>query len=474
MVCQLFATGFSQLMYGCLWVLEQSLEVLYRRVAPNAILNAAGRADQVRCHPGTRKTVIGRIEKWRMEAIDSLAPPIFWLSGPAGAGKSAIVQTVAEGWKAKTIPQANFFFFRTDPSRNSLAPLMATLVHQVILIYPQLRDSVEVVLSRNPVILGSSIEEQLMELIINPLRNLHRSSSSYHPPVLLIDGLDECDSDTKDNQRKILLAFNKILVQNPGYVYLLVASRDESQIQATFNRIDASLFRLYLDNQYSPENDIRLFVEDELDQIKATHPLGHKLGENWPSVRDVDDIVTKSSGQFIYAAVVMRFIAHSSDSPILSLQRVQDAAARTKSNSPFSQLDAVYDYILSQVEDQEALQDILNTQLLVRRSFSTTDPVYDPVIPLMPLLNLYKPKYTEAIISSCLANLTPIAQYTHNNRLLFHHASFPDYLLDQSRSGDRFVDHQTFRVKLVPAMWKCIDASGKTSRWISVVIVAFL
>lgn len=39
-----------------------SLDVLYRHVAPNAILNAGGRADEVRGHPGTREKVIGRIE----------------------------------------------------------------------------------------------------------------------------------------------------------------------------------------------------------------------------------------------------------------------------------------------------------------------------------------------------------------------------------------------------------------------------
>jgi hypothetical protein len=62
------------------------LNVLHKCVAPNAILNAGGRADEVRCHPGTCKEVIGRIEKWR-DAKDGLRAPIFWLSGPVGAGK---------------------------------------------------------------------------------------------------------------------------------------------------------------------------------------------------------------------------------------------------------------------------------------------------------------------------------------------------------------------------------------------------
>ncbi|KAF5324176.1 hypothetical protein D9619_011163 [Psilocybe cf. subviscida] len=81
------------------------LQLLYKRVAPNAILNAGGRADEVRCHPGTREEIISRIEKWR-DMEDGLTAPIFWLGGPAGAGKSAIVQTIAERCDQRKIPHA--------------------------------------------------------------------------------------------------------------------------------------------------------------------------------------------------------------------------------------------------------------------------------------------------------------------------------------------------------------------------------
>ncbi|KAF5318689.1 hypothetical protein D9619_010654 [Psilocybe cf. subviscida] len=118
-----------------------SLDVLYKRVAPNAILNAGGRADQVRCFPGTREEVINRIENWA-DTQDGLTAPMFWLSGPAGAGKSAIVQTIAERYS----------------SRNHISPLVATLVHQIILLYPSLRDLVATVLSTNPWIFDSVLE----------------------------------------------------------------------------------------------------------------------------------------------------------------------------------------------------------------------------------------------------------------------------------------------------------------------------
>ncbi|KAF5309459.1 hypothetical protein D9619_012452 [Psilocybe cf. subviscida] len=432
-----------------------SLGALYKRAAPHAILNAGGRADEVRCHPGTREEVINHIEKWR-DAEDSLTPPIFWLSGPAGAGKTAIVQTVAKRCNAQRVPQANFFFFRTDPSRNNPSPLVVTLVHQIILLYPSLRDPVATVLLTNPLILDSILEDQLRQLIVTPLQVARQSSSSYLPPLLLIDGLDECESENKYSQRQILHAFDKVLAERPCPFRLLVATRDESQIRGSFNNISSPLIPLYLDDQYSPEDDIRVFVESEFKRIQKTHPLARTLDATWPSVRDIESIVKKSSGQFIYAATVMRFVMDSSASPMLSLARVQSAAQITaNSKSPFSHLDTIYTYILSQVDDQETFGDILHAQLLILDYFSIHPAsMFIERMTAMNILQAYNPKYSEAMLQSCVADLTPIAQYTRNNGLLFYHASFPDYLLDKTRSRGYFVDIDAFNFKFQPAWAK--------------------
>lgn len=427
--------------------------MLHKRAAPHAILNAGGRADEVRCHPDTRKEVLSCIERWR-DAQDSQTPPIFWLSGPAGAGKTAIVQTVAERCKEQGVPQANFFFFRTDPSRNSLSPLIATLVHQIILIYPGLGDIVAAVLSNNPLILDSVLEDQLTQLIIEPLQAI-RQSSPYIPPLLIIDGLDECESDEKRSQQRILHAFDKVLTRHFYPFLLLVSSRDEPQIRAVFREISSQLLPLYLDDRYSPESDIRAFVKDEFKRVRKVHHLAHTIDANWPSNEDVQSIVRKSSGQFIYAATVMRFILESSASPMVSLERVQ-GAAHTSTKSPFAYLDTIYMYILSRVDDQEGLKDVLHAELLIQEF----DVLAIPGM-LVELLEAYDSKYTKAMVRSCFADLTPIAKYSDNRRLLFRHASFPDFLLDQSRSGEYFIDLNAFNFKIQSAVWKGLEVSDK-------------
>ncbi|KAF5329488.1 hypothetical protein D9619_009505 [Psilocybe cf. subviscida] len=431
------------------------LHMLYNCVAPNAILNAGGRADEVRCHPGTRKEVIRVIERW-MDAPDNTNPPMMWLSGPAGAGKTAIVQTVAERCKRRDVPHANFFFFRADSSRCSTFPLVATLVYQICQIYPAVRETVATTLSDNPLILHGSIEEQLSLLPVEPLRNAQRFSASDLRVVLLIDGLDECSSETKISHRQILYAIDNALVNNYCPLRVLVASRFEHQITMAFNQLSASVHPLYLDEQYSPESDIRHFVVSQFMQVKKTHPLAYQLHATWPSVKDMDHIVKKSSGQFIYASTVMRYISNSSASPRLSLERVH-CLAQVSTSSPFSQLDAVYTYILSQADDQEALKDIIHCDMLIKAMlrWRTNVDFQDRAPTLERIVGMLNPRCSADVLRSCLADLTSIAAF-ESGYLSFHHASLRDYFLDQTRSGSYFVDLDAFSVEAFPEIWEHI------------------
>src|ERR1700716_1506524 len=85
------------------------------------------------CHPGTRQNVLKRIQDW----IDnpSSTERIFWLHGPAGAGKSAIAQTIAHSCGQPKVV-ATFFFYRSDASRNDGNMLFTTLAYQLAFSIP--------------------------------------------------------------------------------------------------------------------------------------------------------------------------------------------------------------------------------------------------------------------------------------------------------------------------------------------------
>ncbi|KAF5310022.1 hypothetical protein D9619_010284 [Psilocybe cf. subviscida] len=435
------------------------LNKLYDQVATNAILNAGGRADQVKCYPGTREEVIGLIERWMdSDAKDNTIPNMMWLSGPAGAGKSAIVQTIAERCKERNVLAANFFFFRADPTRSAAQALVATLLYQIVKASPVARQAIETVLSEDPLLFGASIQDQFNLLRLSGSPPLHHippslESPARRPIVLLIDGLDECDSERKLSQRQIIQALEHLLMQNDSPFLVLVASRAEPQLCMAFKQLGFPIKSIFLDDQYAPERDIRTFVTGEFKKIKKSHDLAHTLGDSWPSVNNVEAIVRKSSGQFIFAATVMRFLSNSSASPMLSLEIVLGIVPIGK-NSPFSQLDAVYTYILSQADNQEVVKDLLSAQLL-HNTFNRDNRVLQPIIlPIKTILSTYNPaRYGRALITnSCASELTAILQF-QGNQLKFYHASFTDFLENKSRSGEYHIDIGAFGAKILPALW---------------------
>ncbi|KAF5327525.1 hypothetical protein D9619_004408 [Psilocybe cf. subviscida] len=459
---------------------NKRLELLYGQVAPNAILNAGGRADEVKCFPGTREEVLAKIEAWIDAKELNHERRIFWLSGPAGAGKSAIVQTLAERCMARGVPMVNFFFFRADVTRNHARPIVATLLYQLFNSHPTLKPLVGTVLAEKPLVLNQALADQFEYLIKDPVHSLIKLSALcdqfehsinnpvrtiIHPPVhqwpmvILIDGLDECDSARKHDQQILLRVLHRLVSYENSPFIVLVASRPEPHLTMTFNEVGSCAESIFLNKDYRPSDDIRLFVVAELARIKKTHHLGRALAAYWPSEDSINSIVDKSSGQFIYAATVLRFIANSSTSPAHSLDKVLGLRPVTKSN-PFTQLDAIYTYILSQVEDWEATRDLLGAHLLIQEIGTA-----------IGLNRALRPLGHEADdLPSYVSDLVAIVRFNHErSQLEFYHASLSDFLCDSTRSGVYHIDLTAFTERAAVAHIKGIR--DKTSLLVSLLIV---
>ncbi|KAJ7791018.1 hypothetical protein B0H14DRAFT_2937115 [Mycena olivaceomarginata] len=104
---------------------------------------------------------------------------ILWLHGPAGAGKSAIMRTLASRLHEDERLGGCFFFKRGHTMRGNPKTLFATIAYQLALNIEWLRAPISQVVEKNPSILARSIETQMQELISKPF--------------IVIDGLDEWD-----------------------------------------------------------------------------------------------------------------------------------------------------------------------------------------------------------------------------------------------------------------------------------------
>ena len=359
---------------------------------------------------------------------------ILWLNGAAGAGKSAIARSIVALCLAKNICVARFFFFRTDVMRNTIQAVVATLIHQLIQQIPDLSEIVISNIKADPLVFTKSLETQLRYLIFDPLRQLH-SKSPLSVIVLLFDGLDECSGH--DIQVELVRLIAEFLSTQNLSVIAFFASRTEHQLQQVFqlHDVSTSLLQVALDNNYLADKDIRLFLDDKFKQIKDTHPFKQHIAKDWPDPTHVQEIVEKSSGQFIYASVVIQFISSSRRHPVQQLDIIRGLRPPGKL-TPFAQLDALYQHIFSQVEDIDHTS-LIQASPRLRHFFG------------MSLDNIHV----------LLADLASILIYEHEE-IRFLHASLPDFLLDRTRSQDYYLDKRYWCTRLSAHCFQRVS-SGK-------------
>ncbi|EEB88643.1 hypothetical protein MPER_13428, partial [Moniliophthora perniciosa FA553] len=158
----------------------------------------------------------------------------------------------------------------------------------------------------DPAILQASLEKQCQKLIVEPCRVL--TELHHFPWVIIIDGLDECNGSRE--QQRILSIFATILPTDIP-LRILVCSRPEPPIREVFdtNKFRPYLHRVALDETFQPGRDIGTFLTNEFLRIRNDPAYQHiQFSIPWPSPGIIHEIVQKASGQFIYAATVIKFV----------------------------------------------------------------------------------------------------------------------------------------------------------------------
>ncbi|KAF7342854.1 putative nwd2 protein [Mycena sanguinolenta] len=432
--------GGNVTMNNNLWQGERGVDILHRMVALEAIHDSAESYPQPRCHPETRTKMLEDLQEW------ALAPDpgttILWLHGPAGAGKSAIMQTLARQLQETGRLGGSFFFKRGHATRGNAQTLFATIAYQLALSVPWLKASISQTIENDPSIVARSMKTQMRKLISAPC-----SPHGYRDPVaVLIDGLDECDGHRV--QEDILQIIRNSSSKHAIPLHFIVASRPEAHIREVFGS------RLYW-GHYRSVNveqsfaDVRKYLRNEFSRIHREHRTMAKIPLPWPKPDVLEELVEKSSGHFIYASTIIKFVDDKNYRPTERLAVVQDP--NSGSESVFDTLDQLYMNILSFAPRQSQLIPILcaivhfeleagqidqllgleegETRLLVRGLHSVLNV---PVPRIGGLHSVYSPS-KEIVISS-------------------YHASFGDFLSNPDRSGNFCVGTLNRRISLAQSL----------------------
>ena len=311
----------------------------------DALHDSLERSNPPKCHPETRTAVLKDILTWvKDEASET---QVLWLHGPAGTGKTAIGYRVAE--MSQDQFAAGYFFSRTAAGGNHEKRLIATVAYQLLQSIPDARSFIEAAATKDPMIFMKSLDSQIRHLIIDPLKQmLAEPHNPSFPKLIVIDGLDECSP--QESQTNILAAIHTASKQDSFPFRVLICSRTEPNICNMFEKLADSTLQISLDDKYEPDIDIALYLRSKFSDIVNNHRRNHgiPLPHPWPSEEAIRTLVSKASGQFIYAATVIRYV-DGHERPDDRLKSVLGLSGSQYSN-PFTELDKLYQEIFRGVK----------------------------------------------------------------------------------------------------------------------------
>jgi len=373
------------------------------------------------CLKGTRRTVLDEIEHWTR---DFDKPPVYWLNGLAGTGKSTIAQTIAERVFAGGRLGASFFCSRDFEDRSNLHFIFPTLAVQLARRYTKFRSIFVPLVQSDPGIIHESLCDQMEKLIVRPLVKSGIST------VMVIDALDECKDD--EPASAILSVLGQLVSEIRG-VKFFVTGRPEPRIRVGFRLPPLAratdVFILHEVDSSQVNSDIRLFFSHRFLELKSQR---QGLGD-WPTKEQLDLLCKRAAGLFVYAVATFRFIRRQNGNPRkrldLLLQSPENTAHEGKTEfKPKTTLDLLYLSILEEAFGGDEPEDDLKVRSVLGAVILAANPLSPSTI--ATLLDLDTGDVFP-LLSSVHSLLT--LQQDTNLPVRPFHKSFPDFIIDPTR-----------------------------------------
>ena len=386
-----------------------------------------------KCLDGTRTEVLREVVDW-INNTDATASPIFWLHGQAGRGKSAIAHTVALQARNLGILGSCFCFTRVRQHEGLHTKLFPTIARDLAGRDLRLRPLLTEVIANNPSLKDTAdIAEQWEKFIVEPLSLLEGSSTGN--TVVVIDALDESGAET--TRVSILEALTACDAKPPANVRILLTSRPLVDIQEVLSASEHVRIRSLDDIDVElTTSDIHLYVSYRLKNLRNTF-----------SDTNIQQVAVKSDGVFEWARLACDFISHRME--VIAKRRLDEIMSHAPGDGS-TLLDGMYKIFLNDlIQGSSEALDVF--QSIMRQILWLKDPL--PISALDFMRDRFPRTDDRYPVGGTLRLLASLLSGTNDASIPVRplHASFYDFLLDEKRSGEFFIQQVDVHHGLVVA-----------------------
>ncbi|KAJ3110049.1 hypothetical protein HK100_003168, partial [Physocladia obscura] len=356
---------------------------------------------------------------------------IWWLKGGAGTGKSIIAYSIFVNHPTDQFIIGSIFFCKHDDERKrNPNVVIQTMAWDLSVIFPKFREYLKAVMTDDtqatkkgkPSIL-SKYSTAFSRLILDGLRTVDDPGKVV---LLIIDGLDELDSKTRQ-------LFFDVLKQShgmfPAWIKFFLTGRPERDIASSLNYLNPLELEPTKQNNM---DDLRIFISNQLQSMwkTALSQDVHECGEL---------LLANADGLFIYVRNVLVLFAEKK----YSLHDAHEQLRNFKSGP-----DAVYLKILQAVLADK--NEIVDTETFLH-VFSVILAVCEPldILSLCEVGNLDITETSILISKVCLHSLpfqllTTLCQFSStilkldNGKVSVVHKTIKDFLTNPDRCESQF------------------------------------
>jgi len=397
----------------------------------------------------TRVELRAELDNWEKSPIN--AATMKWVLAGAGEGKTALLLTFADLCREQKRSVGAFFASNRISDCSDGNRIVATLAVQLMHALPSTAKYIDRALHGDPHLLSKGREVQMNALIVEPIKRIAMITRflaaitfgfKRYPTLIIIDGLDEVTG--KDVQTDIIKIIGNTMRNVRLPLRFLVASRPEPHIVNAINAIGSQFPKDHVSTMDLREDtlvhrDIRRYLKAKFEEIWANDT---DLPQDWPGEDVIDQLVDKASGQFIYATTIMPYIMFEYHSPEERLAVIRGLLQKPPGDKPYQHLDELYSHVVRNANRRADMLRIMALIITINRLIAIANA------PAGAFAELCSPPKLGDILGlkrgdvrRCLINMHSVVNIREDHSdIQIYHKSFPDFLLDPTRSNEFVVN----------------------------------